>query len=183
MTQTLRVKDIEHYTREELLEIAGNDYGVDFFPDAKNPSKPSKQEIADLVNTMHSEMINPSLRVKKSASRRKKDLLVLKRVIVTEMRTIESYENDDENRCVFITWGNDDVKHHTTRVVFNTPWHIPVGCLNNLKNVEYTPVGNNGASVSYGATRKAYKIEELDYLNPSEIKDIANTQKLRTSAE
>jgi len=181
----MRIESIEEFTNKQLLEIASKDYGIEYFSDAKNPHKPNKQEIADAIN----DFIDNSLdfkakpkapaKKKKTASDIKKELLALHRVEITELRKIESFENDDSNRCVFITWGNDVVGHVTNRVVFNTPWMLPIGCIENLKSVEYSPVSNKGSVPVTLSPRPAYRVVDLGLPSEEELKAIATRQRLR----
>jgi len=174
----VKIEDINDYSRDQLLAIAENEYHINEYPDAVNDKKPTKQEIANVINIAHKKSL---VKNKPSLSERKKYLDTKVRVIITELRKPEDFEDGNENRVKFITWGNDDIGHKTDRIIFDKPWHIRRGCYFNLINAEYTPIGNgkNKNIPVAERTRKSYKVEPLPYCSKEEYKKIAENQRLR----
>jgi len=186
----MRIEDITKYSKEELLNIAENS-GIVSFNNAKDPDKPTKQEIADAINAAEAEFdkefsdakSKSEVKKKKKTKRQlKEELMALKRVVVTELRQVQQYENDDSNRVEFITWGNAVVGFHTNKVVFGTPWFLPVGCIRNLEGVRYQKIDNKRTQVAQStAPRPAYKIDYLPMPTKSELETIAKRQQLRAA--
>jgi hypothetical protein len=180
-----RIDDINNYTLAELKELAA-DIGITSYPNAKNPSKPNKQEVADVINAIidnanQQKELTPKEKKRnkaKDAKRRLKELQAYKRVIITELYRPEEYENDDSNRVKFVTWGNR-FGHHTNRIVFGVPWICPKGAIANLEAATYRPVSNKGMSVKVGPPQPAYKIEYLPLPTKEELEEIAKAQALR----
>jgi hypothetical protein len=180
-----RIDDISNYTLAELKELA-EDIGIAAYPEAKNPSKPNKQEVADVINAIIDNASQPANETPadkkrnkaKEAKKRLRDLQAYSRVIVTELYRPEEYENDDSNRVKFVTWGNR-FGHHTTRIVFGVPWICPKGAIANLETATYRPVSNKGMSAKVGEPQPAYKIEYLPLPTKEELEEIAKSQALR----
>jgi len=186
----MKIEDISKYSKDDLLKIAEEDYGLHWFPEAKDPDKPTKQEIANAINKVEDDFNREfsdakSVDEKKKSKKKtraelKRELMALHRVEVTELRKIETYENDDSNRVVFITWGNAIVGMHTNRVVFGTPWFLPMGCIKNLQSVRYQKVDNKRTQVAQvGAPKPAYKVDFLPMPTKAELEAIAKRQQLR----
>jgi len=185
--------ELSKMRRDDLLAYAKEEYNITHFPNAKDPETPIKREIIEeikreekqidsFMNTKPAGSEQPVKKKKKRKTARelKQELLALKRVIVTELRKPMNFQNDDSNRVEFITWGNEVVGTHTNRVVFNTPWMLPVGCIRNLENVMYSPIDNKRSTVPRALPpTRAYKIEYLDLPSEQELKQIAERQKLR----
>jgi hypothetical protein len=87
-----RIDDINNFTLVELKELAA-DMGITEFPNAKNPSKPNKQEVANIINAVidnanHPTELTPEEKKRdklKDAKKRLKELQAYKRVIITEL--------------------------------------------------------------------------------------------------
>ncbi len=178
------IDNIEEYTRDELLEIA-EEVGFTTFPDAKNPSKPTKAEIvkainnaADNIEPTKEKVVTKKETLGQKRRRMKKELFKLKRVIITEQHKIQSYSEDDSNRLMYVTWGNSLIGIQTTRIVFGHPWMVPEGALKNLREVKATVSSlKNQRIVSHQVD--AYKIEDIGLPTKQEIEEIAKRQKYR----
>lgn len=176
----------EDFTREDLLGLARNDYDITDFPKAGNPSRPTKQEIIDTIedkkiNATRVKVVAPKLTKAQKIKAQKKELLSLRRVIVTEVHATQSYESDDSARLTFVTWGNTWLGFTTNKVVYNTPWMLPQGCINNLKAVtasigKTTPTG----AVVYHTVKK-YDIKDLGVPDKEGLAVISKRQALRKS--
>ncbi len=177
MTENIDGINPEDYLRDELLDLA-KIHDIVEFPDASNPSKPNKAEIYAAIKKKTKS--NKNTKGKKNKKKQlEEELLQLKRVVITEVHKPATFENDDSNRVEFVTWGNRIIGHKTNRVIYGRPWILPVGCINNLKEVTYTPVFNKGNVAAYGQPMPAYRIEELDLPTESELENIKTVQKLR----
>ncbi len=113
----------------------------------------------------------------KTKKKLERELMKYHRVVV-----IPNDEQTRQRQMMFISWGNDVIGHHTDKVVFETPWHVREGALNNLRAAKMTKqdVDKNG---NLKVTEiDAYNISELDLLSEEEYKRIGEKQKLRDAA-
>ena len=184
-------KDYSEFSKQELLDYAER-LGITEFPKAKVKTRPSRHEILESIGELKSKIegvdtvdVEPLVVVKKKLTKsqrrrnQSREMMQMKRVQIDELFKFQTYSEDDSRRTETVTWGNSLIGHHTTRIIFGTPWQIHVGALNNLKqNKAFSSVVDKNGGVAFKEGDR-YRITYLEQLTPEEIENIAKKQELR----
>jgi len=199
----------DKHTQTELLDKA-SELDIFAFPQANNPSRPTKSEIAEAINRANAsgrkasdsvDRMNggiagddvsntPFKQLPKNVRRRiQEDVLNMRRRVFISVnskaatQTVQDEVSDDTEEYrefKWMTWGNDLIGHKRSKVVFDTDWHIPHGLLLNLEDA----VGYVYKKVGSGYETipvKKYSIKILPPLTEDEINDIAKLQRYQRS--
>lgn len=181
----------EDMTNKELAELADQ---LDVEVEAKNPSKPNKTELIkalekydgiteepDVVEEeVKTEAAKPAKKDTKTSKRRQQynDKMKLIRVLITS-------NSDSQTKTAMrtITWGNRLLGYNTDRVVFEKPWHVRQGALDNMKNATIVKqIQNDETGNIDKVIVPAYNIVEMAPLTKEELAVMADKQKVRNAA-
>lgn len=216
---TIKKLVVEGYTSEQLKAMCDL-HAITDFSECKNPSRPSKLEMVERLNSHYlsnniegvdetdsedplnnvpknltgsngtnSTETKPEEKVELSKSAKRRIQLDLMRKRVRAVVTLKakastqivevdsnSGEDVDFNEVLYITWGNDLIGHHRSKVVLGVPWQYPEGCLQNLRNAKFTyekKIKNSYMSV----TVSKYDVSILDPLTEEELEKLKEEQK------
>jgi len=193
-----KIVDIDKYTTEGLKAI-GLAFGITEYPSAKHNHKPNKQEIADEINLfidnenknkgkiLETEDLNriaeeenankKNKKKKKTTAEIKRELEMQVRVVVRRNTNHQNYENDSDGRMEYKVWGNAEVGHNSTRLIFNRPWHIPYGCYLNLISAKTSKlVVDTKGGTSRMPEQKTFDVQVLPGMTEDRFKQIREKQ-------
>ena len=143
------------------------------------------KEVAEIKLETLPDGVQEKDQTKKIVSRKQKkraqekELLALKRVIVTSNATNQTKTNGIER----ISWGNRLIGHQTDNVVIGKAWHVREGALRNMKGATITQSvqDDDGNQVKF-ETVDSWVIQYLDPLTKDQINKIAKRQTIRDAS-
>ena len=182
-------EDMTNADMKELCEELGLDV------EAKNPAKPNKAELSAALDayygvTEEAEQ-EPEVEIiaeKPKASHKKKEASLRKKQYDAKMKKVRvmvtsNADNQTKHQNRTITWGNRVLGHNTDIVVFEKPWYIRQGALDNMKNATIVKhFQNDDSGQPDSVVIPAYNIVELGHLSEEEIKKMARNQQVRNAA-
>lgn len=184
-------KNVSKPTKKEYIEAIGKheaQLNLDTEDFLDNEIKGKSNGVQEKINETENKTEAKSTKKVKSKtltrSQKRRNqyntLMAKKRVIVTSN---QDNQTKVKNSVQFVTWGNRLLGHQTDRVIFDKPWYIREGALENLRNAIVTEsVQDEEGNKIDTVTKPAYIIQELGHLNKTEIDTIAKRQLIRDSS-
>jgi len=180
------------YSKEELIKMAET-FGLNTFPNAERPTQPTKQEIVDHIRESIAKgtkvteekpavkKADKGLTKKARIAKKLKEAMAQKRVIITQLHNPARATEEITNRVDFRVWGNSVMGYKKYKVVYDTPWMLPVGLINNLKSIKHTKMVKDLSS-NEGHYKKVavnvYKIDDIGLPTKEELAVISKRQAL-----
>lgn len=185
-------QNYEDMTNAEMKQLC-EDLGLDV--DAKNPAKPNKAELSAALDEYYAPAAKtesePEIEIvaeKPKETAKKKEVSLRKKQYDAKMKKVRvmvtsNADNQTKHQNRTITWGNRVLGHNTDIVVFEKPWYIRQGALDNMRTATIVKhFQNDETGQPDSVVIPAYNIVELGHLTEEEIKKMARNQQVRNAA-